>query len=320
MPQLYVGTIGEGLWRSADDGKTFSRLADGLFVECHVRALVAHPRDPRTLFLGTEMGLFKSGNGGDKWERVDSPLNGKQIWSILLLPDNPDVMFVGTCPAQLFRSEDGGKTWHEPQITLAQECPRIMWNRVTTLIPDPASKETIWCGVEIDGVHRSRDAGLTWTVLREGLSSQDIHSMAIVKERGRKSIFASTNNDVNLSTDEGQTWFPMSLGKTLPYRYFRGMTQKVDDPNVIFLGNGDSPPGTVGTVARSGDGGHTFKPAKLPNVANSTIWTFAVHAADPNLVYCNSVSGELYRSTDAGVSWTKLPIEFGEIRALLWTP
>jgi hypothetical protein len=50
------------------------------------------------------------------------------------------------------------------------------------------------------------------------------------------------------------------------------------------------------------------------------MWNFAVHAADPNLVYANSVSGQVYRSVDGGASWLKLPREFGEIRALAWTP
>ena len=45
-----------------------------------------------------------------------------------------------------------------------------------------------------------------------------------------------------------------------------------------------------------------------------------VHAADPELMYASSVSGEIYRSTNGGVAWDKLPREFGEIRALAWTP
>ena len=44
--RLYVGTIGEGLWRSRDGGETFVRAMDGMFVECHVRALAEHPREP----------------------------------------------------------------------------------------------------------------------------------------------------------------------------------------------------------------------------------------------------------------------------------
>src|SRR5262245_50272081 len=56
---VYVGTIGEGLWRSKDGGETFSRACDGMFVECHVRALSVHPRDDRVLLLGCELGLFR---------------------------------------------------------------------------------------------------------------------------------------------------------------------------------------------------------------------------------------------------------------------
>ena len=58
----------------------------------------------------------------------------------------------------------------------------------------------------------------------------------------------------------------------------------------------------------------------MPGRANSTVWTFAVHPAVPALVYAASVSGQVYRSTDGGTTWQKLPREFGEVRALAWTP
>src|SRR5262249_40580620 len=149
-----------------------------------------------------------------------------------------------------------------------------------------------------------------------GLSSRDIHALAIVASNGRgKRLVASTNNDVNVSSDGGETWRPLGLGKGLPWPYFRGMTQPVGKPDVVLLGNGDFPPGTVGLVARSTDGGATWQPTRMPGPANSTIWNFAVHSADPELIYASSVSGEVYRSTDAGASWEKLEREFGEIRA-----
>src|SRR5262249_34904102 len=102
--RLYVGTIGEGLFRSTDGGETFKRTCDGMFVECHVRALAVHPQDVRTLYLGTEQGLFRSTDGAENWSQVESPLKGLQIWSILLLPHDPDVILAGTCPSRLFRS------------------------------------------------------------------------------------------------------------------------------------------------------------------------------------------------------------------------
>ncbi len=319
--RLYVGTIGQGLWRSTDGGDTWMRASDGMFVECHVRALTVHPQDPGVLYLGSEQGLFRSTDGADHWSRIESPLNGQQIWSLLVVPQTPEVLLAGTCPAHLFRSGDGGRSWTEVPARMVQECPRIMHTRVTTLISDPSDAETLWAGVEIDGLQRSRDGGRTWQVVGQGLSSRDIHALGIVPGNGQpKRLLASTNNDLNVSTDGGETWQPLRISTALPWIYCRGLAQKCDQPEVVILGNGEGPPGSAGVIGRSTDGGRTWQPARMPGRANSTLWNFAVHAADPNLIYASSVSGEIYRSTNGGEAWEKLAREFGEIRALAWTP
>ena len=89
---------------------------------------------------------------------------------------------------------------------------------------------------------------------------------------------------------------------------------------MVLLGAGDGPPGSEGLAARSTDAGDTWAAAAMPARANSTVWCFAVHPADPDLIYAASVSGEVYRSADAGITWDKLDREFGEIRALAWAP
>jgi photosystem II stability/assembly factor-like uncharacterized protein len=319
--RLYAGTIGEGLWRSTDGGASFTRACDGMFVECHVRALAVHPRDDRTLYLGSELGLFRSTDGAENWTQVDSPLNGLQIWSVLIVPHAPHVLVVGTCPSRLFRSDDDGRTWAEATATLEKHCPRIMNTRVTCLLADPVEKETLWAGVEIDGIRRSRDLGRTWQRVGQGLSSQDIHALAVVSDHGRMwRMLSATNNDLNVSLDGGETWTPARIGESMPWSYCRTLAQQIGRPEVVFLGNGDGPPGTVGVVGRSLDGGVTWRPAEMPGRANSTVWNYATHPADPHLIYASSVSGEVYRSQDGGGAWEKLSREFGEIRALAWTP
>jgi photosystem II stability/assembly factor-like uncharacterized protein len=316
-----VGTIGEGLYRSTDGGTTFVRACDGMFVECHVRALAVHPHDPRTLYLGTEQGLYRSTDGADNWARVESPLNGLQIWSILLLPSDPDVILVGTCPSRLFRSADGGRIWAEAAATLEQNCPRIIHTRVTALAEDPERPGTVWAGVEIDGLHRSRDGGRTWKAVGEGLSSRDIHALAAVPADGApQRLLAATNNDLNVSTDGGEAWRPLRVGRSLPWSYCRALAQPCGRPQTVLLGNGSGPPGDAGVVGLSADAGETWGEARMPGRANSTIWNFAVNPADPEMIYASSVSGEVYRSTDGGQAWEKLAREFGEIRALAWTP
>jgi len=318
---LYVGTIGEGVFRSQDHGDSFRRAMDGpgIFVESQVRALAVHPTDPKTLYMGTEHGLFRSVNGADSWECVDSPLNGLQLWSILLWPGRPEVMLAGACPARLFRSGDGGRSWDEVGGAFEKHCPRIVGTRITALA---AEGEIGWAGVEIDSAWRSRDGGKSWVKKPSGLSSPDIHSLAIVPARnGRpRRLLAATNNDLNLSDDDGDSWRRLDIGKQAPRSYCRGMTQVVGRPERVLLGIGDGPPGWVGHIVLSEDGGETWRAARMPGPANSTIWNFATHAADPALIYASSVSGQVYRSLDAGESWEKLPREFGELRALAWSP
>jgi photosystem II stability/assembly factor-like uncharacterized protein len=130
---------------------------------------------------------------------------------------------------------------------------------------------------------------------------------------------AATNNDLNSSAD-GLTWKPFELAKRMPWSYCRGLGQKVGNPEVVLLGMGDWTPGSVGTILRSANGGEDWQEVLTPQRANSTIWSFAVHPADDNRIYANSVSGEIYRSEDSGLTWTKLDREFGEIRSLAWTP
>src|SRR4051812_43938733 len=167
--RLYVGTIGEGVFRSAaiesdqlradptSGGETFRRACEGMFVECDVRALAVHPRDPATLYLGSEQGLFVSTDGADSWTRLDAPPEGLQVWSLWLAPDRPDLILAGTCPARVFRSEDAGRTWSEASTRMVRECPRILHTRVTCIFGDPGDPDHLWAGAEIDGLHESRD-------------------------------------------------------------------------------------------------------------------------------------------------------------------
>ena len=118
--RLYVGTIGEGLWRSTDGGAASCVPVTA----CSWNAMSGRWRSIRASrrfsISDLEMGLFRSTDGADNWSRVESPLNGRQIWSILLHPHRPDLLLVGTCPARLYRSEDAGATWAEADVAMAR--------------------------------------------------------------------------------------------------------------------------------------------------------------------------------------------------------
>jgi photosystem II stability/assembly factor-like uncharacterized protein len=313
---LFVGTVGEGVWRSTDGGVEWSRSSKGMFVECDVRALAVDPRRPQVLYAGTNEGVYRTENGGDDWTRLEGPLDGLITWSLLVLPHQPDTVWAGTRPPRIFRSTDAGRRWQETDAQPAQECAGIRFNRVTTLVADPLERDRLWAGVEIDGIWTSTDGGASFRRVGQGLSSADIHGLAIVERDGRRVMLATTNNDLNVSHDDGLTWRPQDIGKQFGHGYCRGLKQRPDRPETLFVGNGDGPPGSVGAAWRSLDGGQTWQKLALPGVPNSTIWDFAFHPAAPDNMYAYSVSGEVYQSADGGEQWRKLPREFGEIRSL----
>lgn len=313
---LFLGTVGEGVWRSTDGGETWRRSSNGMFVECDVRALVVDPERPGVVYAGTNEGVWRSENSGDEWTPLDGPMNDLVTWSLLLLTGQKPALFAGTRPAGIYRSLDGGRSWRRCSADLSQNCPGIRFNRVTTLRTDPLDNR-FWAGVEIDGVWTSRDGGENWLKIGSGLSSADIHGLVIVPNgNGKRTLLATTNNDLNISYDDGQTWQPQRVGDRFGHAYCRGLVQRADRPEVLFLGNGDGPPGTVGAAWRSKDSGRSWQRMPLPGTPNSTIWDFAFHPSNPDHMYAYSVCGEVYHTPDGGERWEKLPREFGEIRAI----
>ena len=318
--RLYVGTIGEGLFRSLDQGQTFRRACDGVFVECDVRAVVVHPHRPEVLYLGTEVGLYVSRDGADNWQKLPAPLDGLEVWAISLTAGRPERLVVGVRPASIFLSEDAGLTWREAQTTMRRDCPRIIHTRVTTITVDPDKPDRLWAGVEIDGLHLSEDGGRTWAPLGEGLTSRNIHALVLAPAgEGR----APAGDNQQRSQPERRRRPNLAGGGNqgdaavgvLPV-----LAQRSDAPEVVLLGGGDSPPGSEGLVALLRDAGATWQPAATPGRSNSTMWNFAVHPADGRMIYGASVSGQVFRSLDGGASWSKLGREFGEIRGLAWAP
>ena len=319
---ICIGTIGSGAWLSTDSGDSWKRVQNdkGLWSESRVYGLSTHPTEPRTLFAGADDGIYKSLDGGQSFEHLDSPMNKMEVWKIAFDPAEPDTIFAGTRPAALFRSKDGGRRWQQLRVDMVEECPNVGVPRVTALTVDPADHRIIWAGVEVDGVRRSLDGGETWTRISGGLNDPDIHDMAVRPSGDGKTVLTSTPREIFASTDKGESWQGLGVGKHFGLPYCRGLALKTDDPNTVFVATGDGAAGATGAIQRSKDGGKSWEQLSLPAVPNSPIWAFATHPADPGRILACSHYGELYASHNAGDSWSKLPREFTEIRALAWTP
>jgi hypothetical protein len=60
----------------------------------------------------------------------------QQIWSLTIDPVDPNILFAGTRPAAVYRSQDGGLRWERLAVDIARECS-IGIPFVTSVIVDP---------------------------------------------------------------------------------------------------------------------------------------------------------------------------------------
>ncbi len=321
---ILVGTIGSGVHVSRDGGGRFKQIFKPVPFEGNVRALRVDPTDPALVWAGTDVGLFRSIDGGNRWAPVATPADGRQIWSVAIDPTDNRYVYVGTQPGG-FRSTDGGETWVEMNIPVVEEC-LVGKPRTTNVLIDPRDPAVVWAGAEIDGVFRSGDRGVTWTRCSDlGPSplSGDVHSVAIRPDADGATIFVGGPFGLTRSTDEGATWELTELPgfhERNEFAYCRMVMVKADDPQTVFVGTGDSIPGETGGLRISRDGGATWKLADLPEQPNSVVYWMANHPARPEVVACASLFGQLFWSTDGGETWEKCRRGFGEIRALALAP
>lgn len=325
LMHVYAGTAGHSAWFSEDDGATFvhPNSHSGMYLEARVWTFSSHPARPDELYAGTDMGVFLWRESTARWTLLPSPMPDpmQDVWALAQDPARPEVIIAGTRPAAFYRSEDSGQTWAKMHAPDARQFSEVNMGptRVTQIVFDPIDAATVWASVEIGGIFRSRDGGRTWVPKEQGLISSDVHGvLALRGPDGRRLLLATTNRGLHRSFDDGETWVYEELDA--PWQYTRAIVPRADNPAIVFLTNGNGPPGNDGRLLRSADYGKTFADVYLPGELNSTPWCVATHPADPLRIFVCTNLGQVFRSLDGGDSWEKLPHEFGELRALHWRP
>src|SRR6266446_4264351 len=207
---ILVGTVGQGVMMSADDGESWTRASvrQGMHSDSIVRMLRSDSRSPEVVYAGTGLGLYRSDDAGAKWHLLENPMKGSVVWSMAIDPVDPAVMFAGTgTPSQpgIFRSTDAGKRWQHRPMEIAPDCPNVGVPRPTAIAVDPTDPRQVWVGFEVDGVRHSADGGDTWTKVNGQIPNPDVHCVLAVAGPPR-TVFTVVNDEVWRSTDDGKSW------------------------------------------------------------------------------------------------------------------
>lgn len=245
-----------------------------------VHGLAVDAEDPRNLYVATHHGLVR-GVDGAGWARVGAmqddlmgfsmhPTNGSIFWT----SGHP----VGGGNMGVRQSTDGGFTW----TTLWDR--RVDFHAMTASRADPRTLWGYWSG----DVHRSLDGGATWAVV--AAEPPAIRALASSPESALV-VLAATSTGIAKSDDGGATWSSMA---TLPAL---GLAVDPTDARVVYAAGQNA-------LWRSADGGREW--ARLDAAPRDAHAFVAVDPKDPRVVYTAAYSGSIYRSADAGTTWTTL--------------
>lgn len=110
-PLVYVGTLGNGLYKGSDGGQKWSTETAGLGGVTRVAALVSVP--PNWLYAATERGLdrIEWGNPTAAWQAITANLPVDEARALVFDPRHPQTHFVGFVSNGVYRSTDGGAQW-----------------------------------------------------------------------------------------------------------------------------------------------------------------------------------------------------------------
>lgn len=192
--RLWVGISAVGVFRTDDGGDSWTLVNDGLEVAAPdddhgtlgscVHRLVLDPTDPDRLFQQNHLGVYRSTDAGEHWERIDDGLPSTFGFPLVLHPHDPETLFVFPLESDevrlaidgrpaVYRSSDAGDTWERCDDGLPTDSwVTVLRHGMATDALDPAG---VYVGTTGGRIFHSADAGDSWSPIDGHLPR--IHSL-----------------------------------------------------------------------------------------------------------------------------------------------
>ncbi len=270
--RLLVGTR-KGAFILESDGKRKDWKIEGPhFAGWEMYHLKGSPVDPNRIYASQTSGWFgqqvqRSNDGGKTWEAVGNefvydgvpgthqwydgtphPWEFKRVWHFEPSPDDPDTVYAGVEDAAIFRTSDGGKSWHElsglrKHDTGSRWQPGAGGMCLHTILFDPKDKQRMYVAISAAGAFRSEDGGTSWKPINRGLKSQYIpeeeaevghcvHRIALNQTRPQ-TLFMQKHWDVMRSDNGGDSWTEVS--GNLPTDFGFPIEVHPHEPDTVYV-------------------------------------------------------------------------------------
>jgi photosystem II stability/assembly factor-like uncharacterized protein len=263
------------------------------------------------------------------YDGTQHPWEFKRVWHLEPSLDDPDTVYAGIEDAAIFRTTDGGKSWHElaglrGHGTGPKWSPGAGGMGLHTILIDPSNPKRMYIAISAAGAFRTDDAGKTWKPINRGLRSEYIpdpnaqvghcvHRIAMHPSRPDV-LFMQKHWDVMRSDNAGDLWHEVS--GNLPTDFGFPIDVHAHEPETVYVVpiKSDSehyPPEGKLRVYRSRTGGNEWEPLTkgLPQencFVNVLRDAMSVDSLDSCGVYFGTTGGQVYCSPDGGDNWTAI--------------
>jgi len=302
----------------------------GPFRAGRVNAVSGAPGQPNTFYFGSVGGgVWKSGNSGRTWTPVFDSQPAASIGAIGVAPSKPDVVYVGTGEADvrdsiafgngMYKSTDAGKTWAHIGLDDTRQIGRVIVDPKNPKIVFVAALGHAYGPSPERGVYRSRDGGATWQKVLfkndnvgaidlafDPVTSQTVYATLWNVRRPPWFIYAPANGPgagIYKSIDGGTTWKEVDQGIPIEGLGHIGIAVAPTNRNRVYA----IVDAKEGGLFVSNDAGATWAKVSNDKRVWDRGWYFEKVTVDPknaDMVYVMNTS--MYRSTDAGKSWTAI--------------
>ena len=316
------GWFGQIIQRSNDGGKTWETPG--------VEEMPKFPATaPNRFVYDTSAETGKPLTTHQWYDGTQHPWEFKRVWHIEPSLTDADTAYAGIEDAAIFRTTDGGKSWHElaglrGHGTGPKWQPGAGGMCLHTIVLDPSNPKRIFIAISAAGAFRTDDGGATWKPINKGLRSEYIpdpnaevghcvHHIAM-SQRKPGVLFMQKHWDVMRSDNAGDEWHEVS--GNLPTDFGFVIDVHAHEPETIYVVpiKSDSehfPLAGQLRVYRSRTGGNEWEPLTkgLPQAhcyVNVLRDAMAVDSLDSCGIYFGTTGGQVYMSSDAGDNWTPI--------------
>lgn len=316
--EVLVGTR-EGIVSIARDAAGGGwNVADRSLTDQHIHAIIIEP-ESGTIFAGASQGgIHASTDGGKTWERRDSGLTERDIYSLASARIDGWVrLFAGTEPAQLFVSDDLGRSWQE-RPALRSVPGHENWTfpgpphigHLKHINFDPRDTRTVFGSIEVGGLLKSSDGGETWTEI-PGMYP-DVHR-TVINPRQPERIYVTGGDGLYVTSNGGESWEHWTGDDAEIGGYPDLLVFAPSQPELMFIAAAQCSPGEWRTshfagarISRSRDGGRTWEVLRngLPDRLQASVEAMCLEEAGSTVsVFAATTAGEVFYSEDAGERW-----------------